>query len=372
MRQLIRTFSLCALIAVAATIGLPAMAQDAVTVLNAITGTTTSAGTALRTGSAESVQVHAYSASSSSSTVLIQQSLDGTNWYTVATITDVASTGALYIGPPAPYTRCNLSAHASGTVSCKIATLQTGGGILGWKAIESLPTQAITAATNTTNVAVTNDTTTAATMYPSWFTTTTGNLPAYVSSSKLSFVPSTGVLTATGFAGALTGTASISTAATITNATTAATMYPVWVTANTGNLPLKTTSGALSFYPSTGILTSTGFATPNNGSIKTPRYLSIDGTGGAPTVAGTTSNACGTTPPAIAGKDQAGTVTVGATSGTSCTITFGTAWSVNIPACVASQNGTSTITSVVPSLTTLVIGGTFTAGDKVAFMCLGY
>jgi len=55
-----------------------------------------------------------------------------------------------------------------------------------------------TIATNATNVAITDDTSTAAEMYLSWVTTTTGNLPIKVSSTKLKFNPSTGVLTATG------------------------------------------------------------------------------------------------------------------------------------------------------------------------------
>jgi hypothetical protein len=55
-----------------------------------------------------------------------------------------------------------------------------------------------TTATNATNVAITDDTSTAAEMYVSWVTTTTGNLPMKVSSTKLKFNPSTGVLTATG------------------------------------------------------------------------------------------------------------------------------------------------------------------------------
>lgn len=53
-------------------------------------------------------------------------------------------------------------------------------------------------ATNATNVAITDDTSTAAEMYLSWVTTSTGNLPMKVSSTKLKFNPSTGVLTATG------------------------------------------------------------------------------------------------------------------------------------------------------------------------------
>jgi len=61
-----------------------------------------------------------------------------------------------------------------------------------------------TTATNSTNVAVTDDTSTATDMYLSWVTSTSGNLPIKVSSTKLKFNPSTGVLTATG--GVLGGT----------------------------------------------------------------------------------------------------------------------------------------------------------------------
>ena len=56
-------------------------------------------------------------------------------------------------------------------------------------------------ATNATNVAITDDTSTAAEMYVSWVTTSTGNLPIKVSSTKLKFNPSTGVLTVTGGTG---------------------------------------------------------------------------------------------------------------------------------------------------------------------------
>ena len=55
-----------------------------------------------------------------------------------------------------------------------------------------------TTATNATNVAVIDDTSTATDMYLSWVTSTSGNLPIKVSSTKLKFNPSTGVLTATG------------------------------------------------------------------------------------------------------------------------------------------------------------------------------
>lgn len=51
-----------------------------------------------------------------------------------------------------------------------------------------------TTATNATNTAITDDTTTNATMYPTWVTAATGNLPQKVSSTKMSFNPGTSTL----------------------------------------------------------------------------------------------------------------------------------------------------------------------------------
>jgi hypothetical protein len=53
-----------------------------------------------------------------------------------------------------------------------------------------------TTATNATNTAITDDTTTNATYYPTFVSNTTGNLPQTVSSTKLKYNPSTGALTA--------------------------------------------------------------------------------------------------------------------------------------------------------------------------------
>ena len=68
-----------------------------------------------------------------------------------------------------------------------------------------------TTATNATNIAITDNTSSVSTYYPVISSATTGNIGATTSSTKLSFVPSTGVLSATSFTGAgtgLTGTAS--------------------------------------------------------------------------------------------------------------------------------------------------------------------
>lgn len=72
--------------------------------------------------------------------------------------------------------------------------------------------------------------------------------------------------TNTGFGCNTSITANISGNSTITDdTTTAATMYPVWVTANTGNLPVKVSSTKLTFNPSTGTLTATSGAFTNIG-----------------------------------------------------------------------------------------------------------
>lgn len=55
-----------------------------------------------------------------------------------------------------------------------------------------------TTATNANNTAVTDDTTTAATVYPTWVTANSGNLPQKVTSTKFTFNPSTGIINATG------------------------------------------------------------------------------------------------------------------------------------------------------------------------------
>ncbi len=68
-----------------------------------------------------------------------------------------------------------------------------------------IATAAAGTALNATNTTITDDVATATSVYPTWVTTTTGNLPQKVSSTKLSFVPSTGVLTSTTFSGAHTG-----------------------------------------------------------------------------------------------------------------------------------------------------------------------
>ena len=82
-------------------------------------------------------------------------------------------------------------------------------------------------ATYASNLTIANDAATATSVYPTWVTASTGNIPQYTTTAKLSFVPSTGILTAAGFSGpltgAVTGTASLATA--LTNGAAGAIAY---------------------------------------------------------------------------------------------------------------------------------------------------
>ena len=69
------------------------------------------------TEGATSVLVHVTSASTSSATVVIQGSVDGAFWHTLATIADPTLLGEMWAGPASRYIRLGLTVHASGTIS---------------------------------------------------------------------------------------------------------------------------------------------------------------------------------------------------------------------------------------------------------------
>ena len=104
-----------------------------------------------------------------------------------------------------------------------------------------------TTATNATNTGITNDTTTAVAVFPTFVTTNTGNLPQKVSSTKLSFIPSTGVLTATAFSG---------NGAALTNVTATTNANLTGMVTSIGNATTVVTNANL-----TGMITSVGNTT---------------------------------------------------------------------------------------------------------------
>lgn len=238
---------------------------------------------------------------------LIQYNSTSQYWTNVAPSTVSVGTASNLAGGGAGYIP-----YQSGSGTTLFVSAGTSGQVL-----TSNGTSAPTWSTPTAYATVTDDTTTASTRYPLFANQTTGNLTTeYTSSTKLQYVPSTGILTATGFsgsgsgltslpAGQLSGTipsavlgnstvyigttaivlnrssasqsltgvsidgsaGSATTATTATNATnvgvtdnttTNSDYYPTFVTNTTGNLPITVSSTKLKYNPSTGVLTATG------------------------------------------------------------------------------------------------------------------
>jgi hypothetical protein len=164
---------------------------------------------------------------------------------------------------------------------------------------------AVTNATNAANLAIIDDTTTATTVYPVWANSTSGNQALETSSTKLSFVPSSGTLTATAFSGSgaslttlnasnlssgtvgtarlASGTANSTTflrgdqtwatagGATITDDTTTnATRYILFDDVTTGTLTaVNTSSTKLTYNPSTGALSAVSMVSSSDERLKT-------------------------------------------------------------------------------------------------------
>jgi hypothetical protein len=106
-----------------------------------------------------------------------------------------------------------------------------------------------------------------ATSYVAIFDSASGSL-AVKTDTGITYAADTGILTATGFAGPLTGNASTATLAatsTIIDGTDASS-FVVIVDSATGSLALKTDTG-ITYAADTGILTATGFAGPLTGAV---------------------------------------------------------------------------------------------------------
>jgi hypothetical protein len=112
--------------------------------------------------------------------------------------TGVATALAVAVGSAGAFV---VNGGALGTPSSGVATNLTGtasGLSIGGNSATATSATTATTATNATNIAITDNTSSSATWYPTIVSTTTGNLPQTTSSTKLSFVPSTGVLSSTG------------------------------------------------------------------------------------------------------------------------------------------------------------------------------
>lgn len=131
-------------------------------------------------------------------------------------------------------------------------------------------------ANNSLNSTVVNDLSTPNPVYPTFVNTTPGSSQLRTSTTKLSFIPNTGILTAIGFAGDLVGNV-VGNATSSTNSTNAsntdivnelnspAIHYPTFVSGFTGNLPQLVSNSRLRYVPLTGALSATTFIGALNG-----------------------------------------------------------------------------------------------------------
>jgi hypothetical protein len=119
-------------------------------------------------------------------------------------------------------------------------------------------------ATTSTNVTVADESSDT-TCFPLFTTAASGDLPPK-SGTNLTFNSSSGVLTATGFIGALTGTASIASAVVVADESSDTTCFPLFASGATSGQAVKSGSN-LTFNSSTGIITATGFAGALTGNV---------------------------------------------------------------------------------------------------------
>ena len=174
-------------------------------------------------------------------------------------------------------------------------------------------------------IAITDDTTTNAVMYPTWVTAATGLLPIKVASTKLTFNPSTGLLSATTFTGVWDGTA--------ISATKGGTAQTTYATGDTLYASAANTISKLAVGTVGQVLTLAGgvptWATPAAGTVTSVSGTAarITSTGGATPVIDIAATYVGQT-----SITTLGTITTGVWNGTAIananlansTITVGT------------------------------------------------
>ena len=214
------------------------------------------------------------SASSGSVTLSLPQSINSGASPTFAGMTLSGLTGYMY---------------ANGAGAITASTTIPASAISG-----SIPST-----TNAVNTGITDDTTTAGTKYITWVDATSGNQPQKVSSTKLTFNPSTGDLTATKFVGSGAGLTSIPTSALASSSitVTAGSGLTGGGTVSLGNSITISNAGVTSVTAGTGISVSatTGALTVNNTGV-----TSITGTANQITASASTGGITLSLPQSIA------------------------------------------------------------------------
>jgi hypothetical protein len=123
---------------------------------------------------------------------------DGFAWYNAG----VANTSLMTLSSAGALSATSFSGAGTGLTGTA-SSLSIGGNAA--TATSATSATSATTATNATNVAITDNTSSSSTYYPMMSTATSGNAGANTSSTKLSFVPNTGTLSATTFSGGWSG-----------------------------------------------------------------------------------------------------------------------------------------------------------------------
>jgi len=174
-------------------------------------------------------------------------------------VTNLTGTASINIngtvGATTATTGAFTTVSATGVITSTLATGTAPFTVASTTQVANLNAATAGTATNATNTAITDDTTTATTVYPTWVTTTTGNLPQKTASTKLSFVPSTGTLTATAFVGSGAGLTGVGGFPSGTRMIFAQTSAPTGWTKDTTN------------YNNHALRVVTGSVTPSGGTV---------------------------------------------------------------------------------------------------------
>ena len=157
------------------------------------------------------------------------------------------------------------------TTATTLATARTIGGT----SFDGSANISVALSTEATNVTASANNSTDETVYPTFVDGATGT-QGIETDTGLTYNPSSGILTATQFTGAVSGNST--TATTATNVTASAnnstdeTVYPTFVDGATGAQGIETDTG-LTYNPSTGVLTSTQFTGAVSGNASTATAL---------------------------------------------------------------------------------------------------
>lgn len=126
-----KKFSVLLGAALVALLAMPATAQTAgrwsasSTVISAVGGTTTGTypstpTTGIDTSTWTSVLIHVVSASTSTASIVFDQSINGSKWFDSVTVTDPTAAGELWMCPAARYARFRIATHGAGTISAYV------------------------------------------------------------------------------------------------------------------------------------------------------------------------------------------------------------------------------------------------------------